>query len=108
MHSGNVAQTYVDPTNPSNALFMNHCGGNNAKAVLGYIKKFPSPQRMLVAGCSAGAAGAGIHGVALAGHYAETCPAHTTVNALAGAFATLATDDFARPYTTNWRAAAPA
>jgi hypothetical protein len=102
VHSGDVAQTYVDPTDSANTISMNHYGGNNAKAVLDYVKEqFPSPERMLVTGCSAGAVGAGIHGAALADHYAETSPT-TTVNVLADAFAMLATDDFARSYITNW------
>ena len=103
VHIGNATTTYMPPADTAQQpITYNHRGQVNVDIVMDYVKEqFPSPEKVLVTGCSAGAIAAGIHGAALSEYYARTSPT-TQITVIADAFAMMATDFFIRERIVNW------
>jgi len=102
VHVGNTVRNYGGSVNPN----WNHRGAANVKIALDYLKaQFPSPDKVLVSGCSAGAIAAGIYGPEIAAYYNSASPS-TTVDVIADAFVVATTDHFVRSEASNWGAGA--
>lgn len=79
---------------------LNHKGFVNAQAVLSWVyEKYPSPEHVLVTGCSAGAYGAILHSAYIAEQYPEA-----TLRTLSDSGAGIITQTFFEDSFPNWKA----
>ena len=94
VHWGNARVEYSDD------LTIEHRGFVNASAALDWVyQRYPSPDRVFVTGCSAGAYGAALHSAYIANRYTDA-----EIAVLADSGAGIITDDFLTMSLPNWNA----
>lgn len=94
IHWGNARVEYADD------LVIEHKGFVNATTALDWIySRYPSPDTVLVSGCSAGAYGAALHSAYVAQQYPDA-----TISVLADSGAGIITDSFLEESLPNWNA----
>ena len=101
LHLGNASRAYKSLATNASVVF-GHQGLNNANVALDWVKKqFPSPAKLLITGCSAGAIAAGVHGASLSKYYAQHSP-RTDIKVLGDGFMMLTTEPFVRKGLLSW------